>query len=98
MSLFGSIFSAVLGGLSNASERRSSERASKEATKEAGKQDRQTIDFQKSLDYWYDQKRRHEAAGALGVYDQFSTVRNFKPNFVPGRGLDAMPARPIPGG
>lgn len=97
MSMFTNIFSAILGGISSASERRSSERATREATEEAGKQDRKTIDFEKDLDYYYNQKRRHETAGALGVYDQFSTINNFKPNFVPGRGLDALPAKPTPG-
>jgi hypothetical protein len=94
---FGNIFSAVLGGISSSSQRRSAERATREATEAAGKEDRQTIGYQKGLDYFYEQKRRHEMAKNFGVYNQFSTVRQFKPNYVAGPGLDAMPSMPVTG-
>lgn len=94
-SVWGNIFSAVLGGISNASQRRSAERATREATEQAGKEDRKTLGYEKSLDYFYDQKRRHEMARNLATYNQFSTVRNFAPNYVAGPGLDAMPEMPV---
>lgn len=95
--LFGNIFSAVLGGISSASQRRSDARATKESQQEGGRQDRQTIGYEKGLDDYYDQKRRHEMARALSTYNQFSTVKNFAPNYVAGPGLDAMPAMPLTG-
>ena len=91
---WGNIFSAVLGGIANKSAQKDALRADKENTREAGHQNRQGSAFDKALDNYYTQKNRHEAARALGTYNQFSNVRNFAPNYVAGPGLDAMPTLP----
>lgn len=91
------IFQAILGGFAEGEAREDAERATKEATREAGSQNRLTALFQSDLDYYRTQQRRHEMSRSLdGSYNQFSTVRNWAPNYVRGPGLDAMPARPNP--
>ena len=95
--LWGNIFQAVLGGIASREQGKDSERASKEATREAGSQNRLTAEFQSDLDYFRAQQRRHETRRALdGSYNQFSTVRQWAPNYQAGPGLDAMPSKPDP--
>lgn len=91
------IFQAVLGGIAGRQEGKDAERATKEATREAGSQNRLTAQFQSDMDYFRSQQRRHETRKALdGSYNQFSTVRQWAPNYKPGPGLDALPAAPNP--
>jgi hypothetical protein len=91
------IFQAVLGGIASKEEAKDAERMTKEATREAGSQNRLTAEFTNDLEYFRDMQRRHETKRALdGSYNQFSTVRNWAPNFVQGPGLDALPEKPDP--
>lgn len=95
--IWGNIFSAVLGGISSGMSQRSSERATREATEQAGKEDRRTAAFTDQMEYFRMMQMRKEKQRSLDSnYRQFSTVRNFKPNFVAGSGLDAMPDYPDP--
>lgn len=97
MGIFSNIFNAILGGVASSSERRDSERATREATREAGDQNRRTSAFDSATEYHYNQKLRDEKARALSSgYNQFSTVRQFAPGYVPGSGLDAVTPLPKP--
>jgi hypothetical protein len=90
------IFGALLSGFGD-DEGESAERATREATREAGTQNRLTAAFSNDLDYFREMQRRHETSRALdGSYNQFSTVRNWAPNYVRGPGLDALPTKPKP--
>lgn len=96
-SIWGDLFSAVLGGVAASGSRRDAERQTVEATKQAGRENRRTSAFEKDQDYYYNQKLRHEKARALdSSYSQVSNVRDYLPNFVQGTGLDALPAKPKP--
>lgn len=92
--LWGEIFTAVLGGVASSGE----QKADKDMVKAKGQEDRKSLDFADKLEYFRQQQLRHERSRALGSnYNQFSTVKNFMPNFKPGTGLDAMPVQPKPG-
>ena len=88
MSLFGDIFTYILGGIGKSGE----QKADKEMIKLKGKEDRKTLAFADDREYFRNMQLRKERSGALDSnYNQFSTVKNFAPYFKPGTGLDAMP-------
>jgi hypothetical protein len=94
MGLLSQIFGAVLGGVSASAAAKGSEKE----VEQAGKEERKTLAFASDLEYFRNQQLRKERSGALdSAYNQFSTVRNFAPNFKPGTGLDAVPTKPNPG-
>jgi hypothetical protein len=94
-SLFSDIFRGILGGIGADGEQDALMEQIKETAQEKGEQDRLTLEFGDALEYYRTQQRRHETSRALdSAYNQFSTVGNFAPNYVPGTGLDAMPAYP----
>lgn len=92
MSIFGSIFSAILGGISSSSKEKSSAKLTKAELEESGKQDRLTLllksgedrkstAFAAGLEDWYKQRDRKEKRDALGNYSGFSTMSQFAPNY-----------------
>lgn len=94
MSLFGDIFTGILGGIGSSSE----SKANKDMIKEKGKEDRKTLAFADDREYFRNMQLRKERSRALDSgYNQFSTVRNFAPNYQKATGLDAMPAFNKPG-
>lgn len=95
---WGQLFTAVLGGVAASSERRAQRDDTREGAEAAGRENRRTASFENDLEYFRNQQLRHERGRSLDTnYNQFSTVRNFAPNFKPGTGLDAMPTKPKPG-
>ncbi len=96
--IWGNIFAAVLSGVASSAEGKEERRASKEEIREGGMQNRATSAFETDNEYYYNQLLRKEKSRALDTgYNQFSTVRNFAPNYTPATGLDAVPAKPKPG-
>jgi hypothetical protein len=94
MGLLSDIFGAVLGGVAASAQGKADDKQ----VKEAGRQERATLAFASDLEYFRNQQLRKERSGALdSAYNQFSTVKNFAPNFKPGTGLDAVPTKPNPG-
>jgi hypothetical protein len=92
---WGNIFSAILGGFASGEDMEDQLEAMKEIEGIKGEEERRTLSFADSLEYYRTQQRRHETSRALdSAYNQFSTVRNFAPNYVRGTGLDALPAYP----
>lgn len=95
--VWGNIFSAVLGGIASSSERKDAQRADKESTREAGIQNRATAAFEGDQEYYYNQLLRDERRRSLDSgYNQFSTIRNFAPNYTGPAPLD-VPEKPSPG-
>lgn len=91
------LFQSILGGFADNEAAEDAERATKEATREAGSQNRLSEAFRSDLEYYRSQQRRHETRRALdGTYNQFSTVRQWAPNYTAGPGLDALPDKPNP--
>jgi hypothetical protein len=88
MSLFGDIFTGILGGIGKSSEAK----AGKEEIKAKGLEDRKSLEFADDREYFRNMQLRKERSRALDSgYNQFSTVKNFAPNYKPATGLDAMP-------
>lgn len=89
------IFGAILGGIGASGEQDDALELLEEGAEAKGEQDRRSLEFGDKLEYYRSQQRRHETSRALdSAYNQFSTVRNFAPNYVRGTGLDALPAYP----
>lgn len=90
------IFSAILGGIAGSGDHDDQMDLIREQAEEGGKQERRTLEFEDQLAYFRSQQRRHETSRALdSAYRQFSTVRDFAPNYVRGTGLDALPPYPV---
>lgn len=102
MSWFSSIFSgsggsnskfdwtgAVLSGISAYAQSRGSASANKQNSKLSGQEDRKTIAFEKSLEDYYDAKRRREKRDALDTYHSFSQLSSYAPAGY------ALPAKPV---
>lgn len=102
MSWFSSIFSgggssgggfdwtgAVLSGISAYAQSRSSSSSSKQNTQLTGAEQRKTIAFEKSLEDYYDAKRRLEKRNALDTYHSFSKLSSYAPAGY------ALPAKPV---
>jgi hypothetical protein len=91
----GNIFSAILSGFGAGEDAEEQLDAMKDIERIKGKEERRTLSFADNLEYYRTQQRRHETSRALdSAYNQFSTVKQFAPNYVRGTGLDAMPAYP----
>jgi hypothetical protein len=92
---WGNIFSSILSGWAAGEESEDQLEALKEGARIKGEEERETLAFADKLAYYRNQQRRHETSRALdSAYNQFSTVRDFAPNYVRGTGLDAMPEYP----
>jgi hypothetical protein len=89
---WGQIFTAVLGGIASRSKSKSDAKAAERDIKGEGLEQRKSLAFTDDREYFRNMQLRKERSGALSSnYNQFSTVRDFAPNFQPGTGLDAMP-------
>lgn len=97
MGLFTTIAGAILGGIGKSMSNKTQAKNDLESTKAAGHEDRKTAAFQDDREYFRRQQERTEKRRSLdSSYNQFSTVREFAPNYKPGTGLDAMGNKPMP--
>lgn len=98
MGIFSTIFNAVLGGVASSSKAKSEAKATKDEITLKGKEDRKSLAFADDREYFRNMQLRKERSRALDSgYNQFSTVKNFAPNYKPATGLDAMPEFKQPG-
>lgn len=88
MSILGSVFSAILGGISSSSKNKQQTANTNlegewniKTAKEGGYQDRESYAFKSALDDYYAKKNRAEKTRALGNYTQFSSLDNFAPGY-----------------
>lgn len=102
MSIWGTVFNAILGGISASSKEKSAAKLSKDQIKQTGEEDRKslilkagedrkTTAFAASLEDWYKQRDRKEKRDALGLYGGFSTMGQFAPQY---NGADFKPIQP----
>lgn len=97
--VFGNVFRAVLGGISESNRQEASREATEAQIRAAGEESRLGSQFDAEQEYYYNQLLRNEKARALDSnYGQFSTVQQFAPGFTRGTGLDALPEKPRAGG
>lgn len=110
MSWFSSIFSggsssggsgfdwtgAVLRGVSAYAASRSTASSNKQNTQQSGQEDRKTIAFEKSLEDYYDAKRRREKRDALDTYHSFSKLSSYAPAGYTLPAKPVVPTKPSP--
>jgi len=78
---WGMIASAALSALGSGMSASSASKASAQAAAQRSASDLNAIGYERALEDWYARKNKQEKRMALENYNQFSTIKQFAPNY-----------------
>lgn len=96
MSIFGSIFNAILGGVGASAKNKADKAAVKEDHEMKGLQDRKTLQFGGQLEEYYRMKQNEEKRVGFGNYNQFNSLARFAPQYRETAPPPVVPQMPVP--
>lgn len=96
MSILGTIFKGILGGISSSADSKNATKLSKEQIAQQGLEGRKTAGYTADMEWYYKQRERDQKMKGAGNYSQFNSLERFVPGYTPSAPPSPLPTKPTP--